>query len=119
MHTVAVIALHGVVPGDLCIPCDTFSRARAPGVLEPYRVRVCGEARDIKAGLFDVRVQWRLKDVAGADTVIVRRFTSRGDVSWQDSSEDQSITVVHAGKKRIVTVQLRGAVTVGDEIPDN
>ncbi len=71
MHRIAVLALHGVVPGDLCIPCDTFSRTRAPGVHDPYQVRVCGEARDIKAGLFDFRVQWRLKDVVGADTVIV------------------------------------------------
>ncbi len=71
MHKIAVIALHGVVPGDLCIPCETFSRVRVPGIHEAYQVRVCGEARDVKAGLFDLRVQWTLDHVKGVDTVIV------------------------------------------------
>ena len=71
MHKIAVLALHGVVPFDLSIPCDVFSRVRAPGLQDAYEVRVCGEARDVKAGLFDIRTQWGLSDVADADTVIV------------------------------------------------
>jgi transcriptional regulator GlxA family with amidase domain len=71
MHTVAVIALHGVVPFDLAIPCDVFGRASVPGVRKPYRILVCGEAQKVSAGVFDLRVQWNLDDVARADTVIV------------------------------------------------
>lgn len=76
MHTVAVIAMHGVLPFDLSTPCEIFSRVEVPGhglpgQAEPYRVLVCGEAREVKAGAFDLRVQWNLSHVAGADTVIV------------------------------------------------
>lgn len=71
MHTVAVIALHGVIPFEIGIACEVFGRAAVPGVAEPYRVRVCGEAREVKAGAFDLRVPWDLGHAAGADTVLV------------------------------------------------
>ena len=51
MHVVAVLAMHGVIPFDLAIPCEVFSYVTAPGVAEPYGVRVCGEAREVKAGV--------------------------------------------------------------------
>ncbi len=71
MHTIAILALHGVVPFDLATPCEVFGRVRVPGVRDAYQLRVCGEARDIKAGAFDLRVQWDLSHLAGAQTVIV------------------------------------------------
>ncbi len=71
MHTVAVIAMHGVLAFDLSTPCEIFSRVVVPGQTSPYRVLVCGEASEIKAGPFDLRVQWDLSHVASADTVIV------------------------------------------------
>jgi len=71
MHTVAVIAMHGVIPFDVSIPCEVFGRVSTPGQTEPYRVLVCGEAREIKAGPFDLKTQWDLSHVAGAQTVIV------------------------------------------------
>lgn len=42
-----------------------------PGLRQAYEVRVCGEAKHIKAGAFDLRVPWDLKHLADADTVIV------------------------------------------------
>ncbi|WP_425145138.1 GlxA family transcriptional regulator [Deinococcus sp.] len=71
MHTVAVIAMHGVLAFDLSTPCEVFSRAVVPGEASPYQVLVCGEAAEVKAGPFDLRVPWDLSQVAGADTVIV------------------------------------------------
>lgn len=71
MHVVAVLALHGVIPFDLGTPCEVFGRVTVPGLAEPYRVLVCGEAREVKAGPFDLRVQWGLDQLRRADTVIV------------------------------------------------
>lgn len=76
MHTVSLLALHGVVPFDLAAPCEVFARVQVPGVREPYRVRVCGQAREVKAGPFDIRVQWTLEHLADADTVIVPGLAS-------------------------------------------
>ncbi len=71
MHVVAVVAYHGVLPFDLATPCEVFGRVTVPGVPEPYAIRVCGEARTIKAGAVDLCVPYRLADVAGAQTVIL------------------------------------------------
>lgn len=71
MHTVAVLALHNVIPFDLSTPCEVFGRVLVPGIEEPYRVTVCGEAREIRAGAFDIRVRCDLRQLAGAQTVIV------------------------------------------------
>jgi transcriptional regulator GlxA family with amidase domain len=71
MHTVAILAMHGVVPADLAIPCDLFGRVRRPDPGEDYEVRVCGEAPEVRAGPFDIRAPWDLDDLARAETVIV------------------------------------------------
>jgi transcriptional regulator GlxA family with amidase domain len=71
MHVVAALALHGVVPFDLAIPCDVFGRAAAPGTEAPYQVRVCGEAPVVRSGCFDLRVRSGLDGLADADTVMV------------------------------------------------
>jgi transcriptional regulator GlxA family with amidase domain len=71
MHVVAIVALHGVVPFDLAIPCEVFGRASMPGLEQPYKVRVCGEERMVRSRCFDLRVSWDLADITGADTVIV------------------------------------------------
>jgi len=71
MHDVAVLAYHGVLPFDLATPCEVFGRVVAPGVCEPYRVRVCGPIGMVAAGVFDIRVPYRLTDVAGAGTVVL------------------------------------------------
>ncbi|MFE0687924.1 GlxA family transcriptional regulator [Streptomyces xiamenensis] len=72
-HSVAVLALEGVVPSDLSNPVDTFSWARLPDGSPAYRVRVCGTApgAEIAAGPFTVRVAHGLEALADADTVIL------------------------------------------------
>jgi transcriptional regulator GlxA family with amidase domain len=71
MHDVAVLALHGTVPIDLAIPCDVFGHVMKPGGRRGYRVRVCGEAREVRAGAFNIRAPFTLGDVDRAHTVIV------------------------------------------------
>ncbi len=71
MHEIAVIAMHGVIPFDLAMARETFGHVFPPGQIAPYHVRVCGEARDVKGGAYDLRVGWTLADVASARTVIV------------------------------------------------
>jgi transcriptional regulator GlxA family with amidase domain len=69
MHKVAVVAMHGAVSFDLAIPCEVFGRLRVPG--GGYRVQVCGEAPEVRAGAFNIRAPWTLEHLAGADTVVV------------------------------------------------
>jgi transcriptional regulator GlxA family with amidase domain len=71
MHIVGVLALHGVIPFDLAIACEAFGTVPVAGVAEPYVVRVCGESRDVKAGLYDLRVTWDLQQLKRAHTIIV------------------------------------------------
>ena len=71
MHTIAVLALHGVVPFDLAIPCEVFGRVRLPDPAHEYEVRVCGEAAEVRARGFGIRAPWTLDGLADADTVVV------------------------------------------------
>ena len=78
VHTVAVIAYHGVLPFDLATPCEVFARVAVPDIAEPYRVRVCGTARTVKAGLVDLRAPYTLAEVAGAQTLILPGIADPG-----------------------------------------
>ena len=71
MHAVAILAVHGVIPFDLAIPCEVFGRARLPRAEDGYDVRVCGEAAEVRARPFGIRAPWTLDGIAGADTVVV------------------------------------------------
>ncbi|MEV5877880.1 helix-turn-helix domain-containing protein [Streptomyces sp. NPDC052101] len=71
MHTVAVLALDGVVPFDLSAPIDTFGWARLPDGREQYRVRVCSVREEVGAGAFTVRAPYGLDALAEADTIIL------------------------------------------------
>lgn len=71
MHTVAVLALHGFVPFDLGIPCDVFRSVRLSNGKPGYRVRVCGEAKRVRSGAFDLQAPFGLDHLATADTVII------------------------------------------------
>src|ERR1700742_4874963 len=102
MKTVAVIALHGVLPFDLATPCEVFGRVRKADGGDAYQVRVCGEAREVKAGAFDLRVQWDLKHIAGADTVIVPGIA---DPAMPISAEViAAIRAAAAGGSRIASI---------------
>ncbi|MFF4710304.1 GlxA family transcriptional regulator [Streptomyces eurythermus] len=71
MHTVAVLALDGVIPFDLSAPVDTFGWARLPDGREPYRVRVCSVGEEVASGAFTVRAPYGLEALAEADTIIL------------------------------------------------
>ncbi|MFD3328456.1 GlxA family transcriptional regulator [Streptomyces sp. NPDC058701] len=71
MHTVAVLALDGVVPFDLSTPIDVFGRTRLPDGRPAYRVRVCAPAEEVDTGAFTLRAPWPLAALDDADTIIV------------------------------------------------
>jgi transcriptional regulator GlxA family with amidase domain len=71
-HTVAVLALDGVIPIDLGIPTQVFARR----VNTPYRAIVCGQAPVVRTSAdFDLAVSGTLADLAGADTVVVPGYS--------------------------------------------
>ena len=70
-HVVAVVALDGVNSFDLAIPCEVFGHVRLADGHAPYRVRVCGFTRTVRAGAFAVQTPYGLRGLAGADTVVV------------------------------------------------
>lgn len=70
-HDVAVIALDGVNPFDLAIPCEIFGRVRLADGSAPYRVRVCGVTRTVDAGAFRVQTATDLRPLARARTIVV------------------------------------------------
>jgi transcriptional regulator GlxA family with amidase domain len=43
----------------------------ASGIPQPYSVRVCGLAKTVKAGAFNIQVSHGLSDIAGAQTVVL------------------------------------------------
>jgi transcriptional regulator GlxA family with amidase domain len=71
MRTVAILAMEGVVPFDLSVPCEVFGRTVAPGGRPAYQVRVCAPGGEVDAGAFTIRARWGLDGLARADTVIV------------------------------------------------
>ncbi|NUK49961.1 helix-turn-helix domain-containing protein [Streptomyces lunaelactis] len=75
MHTVAVLALDGVIPFDLSTPIEVFERTRLPDGRPAYRVRVCAPTEDVDAGAFTLRAPWPLHTRAEADTIILPGVT--------------------------------------------
>jgi len=71
MHTIAVLALDGVLAFDLSTPIETFGRVRLPDGRAAYRVRVCAPSAEIDAGAFTLRAPWGLDALAEADTIIL------------------------------------------------
>lgn len=71
MHTVAIIALDGVIPFDLATPIEVFTRSRLPDGRPGYRVRICAEHPEVDAGSFTLRAPYGLEALREADTIIV------------------------------------------------
>jgi transcriptional regulator GlxA family with amidase domain len=71
MHTVAIVALDGVVAVDLAIPADAFSRARLCDGRPAYRVLVCGVSRWVRSSVTPIEVPHTLRTLRSADTIIV------------------------------------------------
>jgi transcriptional regulator GlxA family with amidase domain len=71
MHTIAVLALDGVLVFDLSTPIEVFGRTRLPGGQAAYRVRICAPTYEIDAGTLTLHIPWRLDMLAEADTIIL------------------------------------------------
>ncbi len=71
MHTVAVLALDGVLAFDLSTPVEVFGRVRLPNGRAPYQVRVCAPTDEVDVGAFSMRAPWGVDALAGADTIIL------------------------------------------------
>ena len=71
MHSIAVLALDGVVPFDLGIACEVFGTARLAGDVPAYRVEICGAAAQVRSQGFSIEVPHDLRRVEQADTVVV------------------------------------------------
>jgi transcriptional regulator GlxA family with amidase domain len=71
MHTVAILVLDDVVPFDMAAPLQVFDWARLPDGRSPYRVRMCAESPEVRAGGFGLRIDRGLDALADADTVVV------------------------------------------------
>ncbi|MDX6260740.1 MAG: hypothetical protein QOH84_2428 [Kribbellaceae bacterium] len=71
MHTVAILALHQVIPFDLATPLEVFTRTRLPDGRTPYRVQVCGATPTVDAGAFALTPPRGLDLLAEADTIIL------------------------------------------------
>ena len=71
MHTVAVLALPGVVPFDLSTPLEVFGRARLPDGSDGYRVLVCAQVPEVRSELMTIHAPYGLDALATADTIVV------------------------------------------------
>ncbi len=71
MHTVAILALNGVVAFDLSTPIEVFGRTSLPDGQVAYRVRICAPAQEIDAGTFTLHAPWGLDGLTEADTIIL------------------------------------------------
>lgn len=71
MHTVAIVALDGVIPFDLSTPIETFTRFRLPDGRPGYQVRICAEHEEVDTGTFTLRARWGLDALPDADTIVV------------------------------------------------
>ena len=75
MHTVAILALDGVVAFDLSTPLEVFGRTRLSDGQAAYRLHICAPTDEIDAGTFTLRAPYRLDVLAQADTIILPGLT--------------------------------------------
>jgi transcriptional regulator GlxA family with amidase domain len=97
-HTVAVLALDGVVGFDLAIPCQIFSSAMQDG-RHLYEVRVCGSSGSVQATangvpVYSIAPTHPLASAIECDTVIVPGISE--EIPWPA----EAIDVVRAAQAR-------------------
>ncbi|GCE50300.1 transcriptional regulator GlxA family with amidase domain [Thermosporothrix hazakensis] len=71
MHTIAILALDGVIAFDLSMPLEVFGRTRLPDGQPAYEVCICAPSAEVDAGTFMLRVPRGLDLLAEADTIIL------------------------------------------------
>ena len=102
MHTVAVLALDGVVPFDLGIACEIFGTASLADDAPAYGVEVCGASERVSSRSFSIEVQHDLRRVEQADTVVVPGIYDPGRVV--DESILNAIRIAWAAGARLVSI---------------
>jgi len=68
---VAVVALDGVVLGDLAAPCEVFGRVRDSEGHPAYDIRVCGLRSKAASAHVNLTVRWPLTMLRKADTIVI------------------------------------------------
>jgi transcriptional regulator GlxA family with amidase domain len=63
--------MHGFVPFDLAVPCEVFGRACVVPATAGYAIRVCGETNEVRSSSFTLQTEWRLEELAAADTIVI------------------------------------------------
>lgn len=71
MQKIAVLALQSVVPFDLGVACDVFSRVKLANGESAYKVLVCASETRIQAGAFEIHAPHSFDEVVTADIVVV------------------------------------------------
>lgn len=71
MHTIAILALDGVLAFDLSTPIEVFGRTRLPDGQITYQVQICAPSDEIDTGTFTLHVPRRLDLLLEADTIIL------------------------------------------------
>ena len=71
MHTLAILALDGVVSFDLGIACEVFGHVRTAEHEQGYQVQVCGEARRVRSSAFALDVLHGLDAIVRANTIVI------------------------------------------------
>lgn len=102
MHEIAILALNGVVSFDLGIACEVFGHARLAGGAPAYRVRVCGETRQVRTNVFGLDVPHGLDRVAAADTVVIPGVEDHRSPVTQPAL--QAIRAAWTGGARLVSI---------------
>ncbi len=102
MHSVAVVALDGVVPFDLGIACEVFGTARLADDAAAYRVEVCGASERVRSQGFSIEVAHDLRRVERADTVVVPGVYDPGRAV--DQTVLDAIRVAWAAGARLVSI---------------
>lgn len=106
VHTVAVLALDGVVGFDLAIPCQVFSATKVPPRRRPYEVRVCGPSSGITAtsagvDVYRLRPPYPLAAAAECDTLIVPGVSEDG--RWHRDAV-KVVRAAHAAGARVASI---------------
>jgi len=70
-HRITVVAMDGVIAGDLAAPIDIFGHTRHTNGRAAYEVRVCAPDRHARSGHFTLDTEWDLDALEDADTIFV------------------------------------------------
>ena len=105
-HTVAVLALAGLVPFDLGVPTQVLGSARRADRRPLYDVRVCGTGPVRAEAGFTLTPDHDLSELATADTVIVPGINAGGPVTDGSLPAPVASALVAAARRgaRIVSI---------------